>query len=334
VKFESGDVTLAGTLSLPEGDGPHPAVVLISGSGAQNRDEDVFGFKVFRPIADHLTQKGIAVLRYDDRGIGGSSTGTADDTSETFAGDVASAVEYLKTRPDIDPEQIGLLGHSEGGLIAPLVAVQNPDVAFLVLMAPPGIRGRELLIEQARLVTQSGGATDAVAEEAAQKQADLMDAIMTGEGLEEVEAEIRTQTEEAVAQMTDEQRKALGDVDEWLNNAVEQQVAALGSPWIRFFVSYDPAPVLEKVTAPVLALFGGKDVQVAAESNAAGLEAALEAGGNADVTVQTFPEANHLFQAATTGSPNEYATLEREFVPGFLDTISDTILARVELPAQ
>jgi uncharacterized protein len=339
VKFKSGDVTLAGTLTLPEGPGPHPAVVLISGSGPENRDEEIFGFKIFRLIADALTRKGIAVLRYDDRGVGGSSAGTADDTSETFAKDVASAVDYLKTRPDIDPKQIGLFGHSEGGAIAPMVAtqasaVQKSDMAFLVLMAPPGVSGRDVILEQVKLIAKANGATDAEVEQLGQEEAVALDAVMTGNGLDAVRADLRKQTEDLWNQMTDEQHKALGDKDQWVNNAVEQQLAALQSPWIKFFLAYDPAPTLQKVKAPVLALFGGKDVQVAAASNSAGLEAALKAGGNPDVTVKTFPDANHLFQAAATGSPNEYAVLPKEFVPGFLDTISEWILAHVKLPAQ
>ena len=182
VKFQNGTITLAGTLTLPATKGPYPAVVLISGSGAQNRDEDIFGFKIFRVIADHLTRKGIAVLRYDDRGVGGSSAGTPQDTSETYAGDVAAAVQFLKARADIDAKQIGLLGHSEGGIIAPMVATRSQDVAFIILMSGPGTTGRQVLVDQGTLIAKASGASAADIEKQNALQKKLLDAAVTGQG--------------------------------------------------------------------------------------------------------------------------------------------------------
>jgi pimeloyl-ACP methyl ester carboxylesterase len=328
VKFANGDITLAGTLTLPQGTGTYPAVVLISGSGPENRDEEIFGFKIFRVLADHLTRNGIAVLRYDDRGVGGSSAGTDADTSETYVGDVAAAVRYLKGRPDIDPKQIGLLGHSEGGIIAPMVAVRSPDVSFIILMSGPGTPGSRIIEEQARLINQASGLSPAEVKAKDELEKRVIDAALTGQGWDAVRADLLAEFKKAAAAMPESQRKALGDTDTWAAKSVDAQIAALQSPWMQFFLAHDPAPVLEKVNVPVLALFGGLDLQVPAEENRAAIVKALEKGGNQDVSVKVFPDANHLYQMAVTGSPTEYATLKPEFVPGFLETISDWILAR------
>ena len=330
VAFKNGDITLAGTLTLPEGAGPHPAVVLISGSGSQNRDEEIFGFKPFAILADHLTKQGIAVLRYDDRGIGGSTTGTADDTSETYASDVQAAVDYLKGRSEIATSQIGLVGHSEGGIIGPIVATQGKDIAFLVLLGSTGVPGKELLPAQVGAIALASGATEAETKAAVALEERVIAAVLTGEGMDEVKAELVEQYRDAAAEMTEEQRKALGDVDQWANQVVQAQLDQMAIPWMTFFLTHDPAVTLEKVDVPVLALFGGKDAQVPAEMNETAMKAALAKGGNTDVMTKVFPEANHLFQAAGTGSPSEYTELEPEFLPGFLDTISAWILARVK----
>jgi uncharacterized protein len=327
VTFKNGDVTLGGTLTLPPGNGPVPAVVLISGSGAQNRDEEIFGFKIFRVLADALTRKGIAVLRYDDRGIGASSAGGAADTSETFAGDVVAAVQYLKGRPEIDPKHIGLLGHSEGGIIAPLVAVRSPDVSFIILMSGPGVPGSRIIEEQARLINEASGLSPAEVKAKDDLEKRVIDAALTGQGWDAVRADLLAEFKKAAAAMPESQRKALGDIATWAAKSVDAQIAGLQGPWMQFFLSHDPAPVLEKVTVPVLALFGGKDLQVPAEENRDAVAKALEQGGNHDVTVKLFPDANHLYQKAVTGSPTEYASLPPEFIPGFLDTIGDWILA-------
>lgn len=325
VTFANGEYTLAGTLSIPQGSGPHPAVILISGSGAQNRDEEVFGFRPFAILADALANKGIAVLRYDDRGVGGSTMGGADDTSETFAGDVSAAFEYLKTRKEIDPKQIGLLGHSEGGVIAPMVAVEETDVAFVVLLAGTGVPGKDVLIEQAEAVLRASGADEGTVEHKMELQRRVIDAVVTGQGLDSLRADFVQEFKSAAEQMPEDQRKQLGDIDEWAEKNVTAQIAAMQGAWMQFFLTHDPAPVLEKVDAPVLALFGGKDVQVVAATNEPAMKAALVKGGNKDATTKVFPDANHLFQAAQTGGPEEYASLPPEFDPAVLDTITGWI---------
>lgn len=330
VTFKNGQYTLAGTLSLPKGAGPHPAVVLISGSGQQNRDEEIFGFKPFAILADALAKQGIAVLRYDDRGIGGSTTGTIDDTSETYAADVESAYSYLKTRSEIDPKKIGLLGHSEGGIIAPMVAVDKGDVAFLVLLGGPGTPGNQVLEEQVAAIAKAGGADQATVDQQVALQKQILDAIVSGKGVEELQADLIQQTRAAVEKLPDTQRQALGDLDKWSEQTVKGQFAALQSPWMKFFLTHDPAPVLEKVKSPVLALFGGKDTQVIAATNEPAVKAALLKGGNQNVTTKVFADANHLFQAAQTGSPNEYTTLKPDFAPGVVDTITAWVVSQTK----
>ncbi|MGQ9677304.1 MAG: alpha/beta hydrolase family protein [Chloroflexota bacterium] len=329
VTFKNGDVTLGGTLSVPHVGGPFPAVVLISGSGQQNRDEEVFGFKPFALIADHFTRNSIAVLRYDDRGIGASTGDTANATSADLAGDVLAAVELLKSRADINPKQIGLLGHSEGGMIAPMVANSSSDVAFIILLAGPGVRGDLLLERQNVDVLKASGASQAEIDANAALQKRAIEVMRTGSGQAELEAELRTQIRKHIEAMPEDQRKALGDIDRAVEDGVRNQMEALLSPWLKFFVTYDPAPALEKVQVPVLAIFGGKDMQVAAEPNEQAMRAALERGQNARATFKTYPNANHLFQPANTGSPNEYATL-KEFVPGFLDDTVEWIRDMLE----
>lgn len=325
VTFKNGEVNLAGTLTLPQSGGPFPAVVLISGSGQQDRNEEVMGFPAFRLIADHLTRSGIAVLRYDDRGIGGSTGDVANATSEDFATDVIAAVTLLKSRTDINPKQIGLLGHSEGGIIAPMVASRAPqDIAFVIMLAGPGLPGDAVLLQQVGDILAAQGATQSEIDQARADQKRLMEVIRTGQGLAELQAEWLKKVQEQIAALPDEQKKALGDLDKAAQDAVAMQTAQATNPWIKFFITYDPVPALEQLQVPVLALFGGKDVQVKAEPNAQAVQAALEKGKNGRGTVKTYPGANHLFQPAKSGSIAEYRQL-KEFVPGLLDDITQWI---------
>ncbi len=329
VRFKSGDlVTLAGTLTLPPSGGPFAAVVLITGSGPQNRDEEIFGFKPFKILADHLTRSGIAVLRYDDRGVGASTGSPVQATSEDFAGDAAAAVAYLKTRREIDPARIGLLGHSEGGIIAPMVAARKGGIAFVVMMSGIGVAGEQTLLEQAELIGRAGGSSDADLAQEREIQKKIFAAVRTGKGWDDARAAAKKAALDQIARMPEARRKTIPDPDRYADMMIEGKLAMARSPWFKFFLDYDPAPTLEKVRCPVLALLGEKDLQVPAEPNRKAIVAALAKGGNTDVTVKVFPGANHLYQAATTGGVSEYATLKKEFVPGFLDTISSWILEK------
>jgi len=320
-------VKLAGTLTVPQGVGPHPAAILISGSGAQDRDESVFGHRPFLVLADHLTRKGIAVLRLDDRGVGGSTGDLRASTSKDLAEDVKCAMDALKARSEVDPARIGLIGHSEGGIVAPMVAAARRDVAFIVLLAGTGLPGEQILYLQAAAMARAGGASEA---DIAKGRAinERIYAIARGQGsAEEVAERVRAILKQTVASMTAAEKRALGpSEDAW----IEAQIRAVTSPWFRFFLTHDPRPDLRAVRCPVLALFGEKDMQVPAKENATEAEAALKAGGNPDATVKIVPGVNHLFQAASTGLPTEYGLIEETISPSVLQTISDWILARAK----
>jgi len=324
VTFINGEFRFAGTLTLPDSSGPVPAVVMITGSGPQNRDEELFGFKPFRVIADHLTRAGIAVLRYDDRGVGGSTGNIQDATSADFATDVLAAVRFLKQRSDIDAARIGVIGHSEGGIVGPMVA-QSGELAFVVILAGSSMRGSEILFDQGERILRAGGASEEQLQTQRAMQEQLFQAIRSGEGWDEVKINMTAQIRAAVEQMPAEQRAAIADVDEYINTQVEAQISGSQTPWFRYLLDYDPAPALEALTVPTLAIFGELDLQVPPESNVPGMERALKAGGQEKYRIVVLPSANHLFQKATTGSPAEYATLDKAFVPELLPLITDWI---------
>ncbi|MEZ4414324.1 MAG: alpha/beta fold hydrolase [Gemmatimonadota bacterium] len=320
----SPEVTLAGTLTLPEGNGPFPAVVLISGSGPQNRNEELMGHRPFLVLADHFTRRGIAVLRYDDRGVGESTGAFGTATSLDFADDALAAVRYLSSRTEIDAARIGLVGHSEGGLIAPIVAADHDSVAFVVMMAGPGIPGSEILELQTGLILKAGGASSADvrrAVEATRELNELIAASRDGQGLEE---RVRQRLEQRAAALSESERQAAGVTPE----SLRAQAAQVTSPWFRFFLAYDPVPTLRRVQVPVLAINGSKDLQVPPRENLEAIGRALAAGGNADVSTEELPGLNHLFQTAGTGAPSEYAQIEETIAPVALDRMTRWILDR------
>jgi hypothetical protein len=312
-------IKLAGTLTLPKKGEKFPAVVLISGSGPQNRDEEVFGHKPFLVLADHLTHNGIAVLRFDDRGVNQSEGDHSTATSADFATDVESAVAYLKTRSEIDLKKIGLMGHSEGGLIAPMVAANDKSIAFIVLLAGPGMRGKELLPLQTALITKAQGAPDEAVASATKINSALFAMINT------------TDTREALNNKIINYIKSEIDPnelpEEFKNNELlKAQIDQLTSPWMRYFLNYDPLPALAKVTCPVLALNGEKDLQVPPKENLSNIEKTLKGAGNNKVTAIEFKGLNHLFQECETGSPTEYGNIEQTISEKALTTISNWIV--------
>ena len=303
-------IKLAGTLTFPASGGPFPAALLITGSGAQNRNEEIMGHKPFLVLADSLTRRGIAVLRVDDRGVGGSSAGPPTATSLSFAQDVLAGESYLKSRPEINPNRIGLIGHSEGGIIAPMVAAQSPDVAFIVLMAGTGVKGEEVLTEQGKLVMRANGASEELIQENSKVQKMLFDVIKS------------TSDSEAAEKQT---RESLATVNPIIRDAALAQLKMALSPWMRYFVTYDPQPALEKVKCPVLAINGEKDLQVPPGQNLPAIEKALRAGGNKDFKTIELPGLNHLFQTCKTGSIAEYSQIDETISPVALDLISSWI---------
>jgi hypothetical protein len=314
-------VTIAGTLTLPRRTGPFPCALLISGSGPEDRDEAVFGHRPFLVLSDHLTRAGIAVLRVDDRGVGGSTGSFARATSEDFAGDALAAIEFLSTRREIDHRRIGLIGHSEGGLIAPMVAVRTPAVAFMVLMAGPGVPGDSVLMLQTVAIRRSMGAEPSAAEQVVSRR--LYDRIRAADSLGALRGArelVRLQLEAVPA----EQRAALGDPDSTAIGVLRR----LYTPWMRFFIAFDPRPTLHRVKCPVLAINGERDIQVLPKENLAAIDAAFAAGGLRDHTVKQLPGLNHLFQACRLCTFTEYAQLEETMSPAALEEISDWILSR------
>ncbi len=328
VTFNDAGISFAGTLTVPREAGPHPAVVMITGSGPQNRDEELFGFKPFRIIADHLTRNGIAVLRYDDRGVGGSTGSVSLATTEDFAGDVLSAVSFLRERPDIDAARIGLIGHSEGAIVAPLAASRSDDVAFVVLLAGTAVTGEEILYAQGELIARAGGATDEEIERQQEIQRRSFEVVRADSGWDELAAAFRNQAAESVEEMSEQEKSAIRDLDVFVDTRAKAAIQSLRSPWFRHFLDYDPTPALERVRVPVLAVFGELDLQVPPSPNQERMAKALAVADNDDVTIRVLPKTNHLFLKTETGNPSEYPTMKKEFVEGFLDTISQWIRAR------
>ena len=319
-------VKLAGTLTLPAGEGKFPAVILITGSGAQDRDETVFGHKPFLVLADYLTRRGVAVLRVDDRGIGGSDAGSNNATSENFAGDVLAGIEFLKTRREIDAKKIGLIGHSEGGMIAPMVAARSRDVAFIVLMAGLGQTGEDVLYTQTALMQKVQGASEFT-------RAETLKAMKTAFTIAKSEKDDKIAVERINAALA-KQKSGLSETQQKEFDAIEKliksQASMYVSSWFRYFLVFDPQTVLKKVKIPVLALNGENDLQVASKENLDLIAAALKKGGNKDATTLAFPKLNHLFQTSETGLPTEYGTIEETIAPKVLETIADWILKRTK----
>lgn len=306
---------LAGTFTIPENAENCPAVILISGSGAQDRDETIFEHKPFMVIADYLTRNGIAVLRIDDRGVGGSEGNIREATSEDFAGDVLAGVEFLKSRSEIDSEKIGLIGHSEGGLIAPIAATTSSDIAFFIMMAGPGINGEQILYEQNDLSLKAAGMSEEIITRNRQLQKTIFNIILTEkDSIKQLDRLQRTYSNGMYPMLKEEQKKA-----------IDQRIKAVNTPWFKYFLTYNPQPTLEKVNCPVLALNGSKDVQVPATSNLEAIKKAITGGGNPNIKTMEFENLNHLFQNCETGAISEYAQIEETIDPKVLEIIKDWI---------
>ncbi len=318
-----GGITLAGTFTAPNGTGPFPAVFLITGSGGEDRDENVFGHKLFLVLSDHLTRNGIAVLRVDDRGVGNSTGTQVGATTEDFAQDAESAVAYLKTRKEVNAKQIGLIGHSEGGIIAPIVASRSKDVAFIVMMAGPGVHADDMIVRQLSDLARANGTPDVGVQHVAAAARRICQIAMSTTD----RALMRTQADV----VADSLAAQLIAMDPTRSEMISQQshgiVNLILDPWFRYLLTLKPEETLRKVKQPVLAINGSLDLQVSAKENLPAIKKALEEGGNKDVTVMELPGLNHPFQTAKTGSPMEYATIEETMSPVALKTISDWIVA-------
>ncbi len=314
------DCILAGTLTLPEGAPPYPCVVLLSGSGLQDRDEYVMGFMVFAELAEILDSAGFAVLRCDDRGTGGSTGGMESFSDSVLLYDAGLMLDHVLDDARIAPGRIGLLGHSEGSNTAfRLAAERSGDVAFVVSMAGPAVPGYELIPSQMKVILAMQGFTPEDIEEKLQAQYMIMDAVLAGDSVL-IDSVLREQTRMDLANLPEEAVQSLGDIDSYIDQVVESTVASTMSPWFRTFLIHDPAADMERVRVPVLCLLGELDVQVIPDTNLGPMEDAL--ADNPAHSIVVLENANHLFQEALTGGVEEYAVLDPEFVEGFADTLT------------
>lgn len=328
VVFENtkANVSLSGTLTLPKINGVFPVVILITGSGPQNRNEELLGHKPFLIISDYLTRNGIGVLRYDDRGIGQSTGDFKTATSADFATDVESAIAYLKTRIEIKKNKIGLIGHSEGGLIAPIVASKSKDVNFIVLLAGIGIQGDKLLLLQQELIAKANGVSAAEIEKTIQNNGEIFKMIKESNDNQKLKTDL-TILINALLKNEPNTEIPNGITKE---EFISEQVNQISSPWMQYFIKFNPATILENVKCAVLAVNGSKDLQVPPKENLTAITNALKKGGNKKVTTKVFPNLNHLFQECETGLPSEYGKIEQTFSPIVLRHITKWILNEVK----
>ena len=330
IENQQAGLTLAGTLTIPRGAGPHPAAILLSGSGPQDRNEAIMGHRPFLVLADHLTRQGIAVLRFDDRGVGQSTGQFSQATHEDFVEDALAALAFLRRRPEVDARRIGFIGHSEGGITAPIAALRAPDVAFLVLLAGVGVPTDQLLERQSTDILRQLGTTQEIIDRSTRQQQEVFGLIKEGRSDEEVRARVRTIAAEQIKELTEEQQRALGITEA----TIEGQTKTVLSPWFKKLLVYDPRPTLKQVRCPVLAINGDKDIQVAAGDNLRAIREALAAGGNTRVVTRELPGLNHLFQPCQTGAVAEYGQIEVTFAPEALTTSSDWLLELWKEPSQ
>jgi pimeloyl-ACP methyl ester carboxylesterase len=325
---QADGVTLAGTLTLPEGQGPFPAVLLITGSGPQDRDESILGHKPFLVLADALTRRGIAVLRVDDRGFGRSTGNLATATTDDFADDVQGGVAFLRGRSEIDRKAIGLLGHSEGGIIAPIVAARAPgEVAFIVLLAGTGLPGAEIIRVQGIDTLKAAGADESTIALQRKAIAAILPIVMAETDPEALKAKLQAAMKPLIEELPEKDRKAMADAV-----SADALAGRLDNPWMRHFLAFDPRPTLARVKCSVLALNGELDTQVAYRPNLDEIARALKQGGNDQVTTRSFPKLNHLFQTCQTGAVSEYARIEETIAPEVLTVIGDWIKERTGPP--
>ena len=297
--------TLVGTLTIPKGEGQFPAMVLVSGSGQQNRDEELMNHRPFWVIADYCALHGIAVLRYDDRGIGGSTGEVENATSLDFSYDAEAAFDYLRNRKEINASKVGILGHSEGGVINFMVSARRPEVAFLVSLAGPSVNGIEVLKEQQAAILRASGMSEEAVQFSGNANAQLFDIIEASSSREEADSLMRQLV------------KGWGYNEE----LTEQTVSQMTMPWMYYFLKYDPTEAIVKTNCPALLLNGSKDLQVIASQNLPGYEKIIADYGKTNLTLRDLPDLNHLFQHCEIGSPNEYFTIEETISPEVLEMI-------------
>jgi uncharacterized protein len=316
-------ITYGATISIPQGNGPFPAALLLTGSGQQNRDEEILGHKPFAVIADHLTRKGFIVLRVDDRGMGQTTGDVLSATTRDFANDALVSLNYLLNRKEVDKSKVGLIGHSEGGMIAQIIAAERKDLKFVIMLAAPGEKIQKLMNDQnAAILAKAGLPADYISAYLGLYN-DIIATVLATDNATAIEkikaivdawiAKTPAHIVAATTRITDDKSKT---------SFVNQFVAQLGNPWFRYFLSYDPNPYITQISAKVLAVNGNNDIQVLSKQNLAGIESALKAGGSKNYEIKEFPGLNHLFQECKKCTVAEYGELEQTVSPALLDYIS------------
>ena len=325
-------ITLTGTITIPRLKGAdksagYPAVVMVSGSGPQDRNETIGKHKPFEVIAHFLAENGIASLRYDDRGVGESTGNFLIATTEDFAKDAVAVWKHAKTLPNIDPDRLGLLGHSEGGMIGPMAASWEPGIAFLILLAPPGITGSDLLSSQIDRMSELLGMSEENRISTMGLQQELQ---RIASGYVADESSMKLAIRSAINKNWDGLKQLalaqdpLSDMDEIKKNltkSIEQQFQQLRMPWYRFFLGYDPSTNWMLIRCPTLAIWGSNDVQVLPEINQAKIQKAVARNVELDSTLEILPGLNHLFQTSKTGLPDEYEQINETISPKALNII-------------
>lgn len=334
VEYDNADNTLhyGATITIPKGKGSFPALLLITGSGAQNRDEEIMEHKPFAIIADHLTKKGYIVLRVDDRGTGKTSGDFAKATSADFAKDVNTSLNYLKKRKEVDQKHVGMIGHSEGGMIAPMVAAQRNDINFIIMLAGPGEKISKLMEDQNAAIMLSSGMPKDVVESFIKLYHKIIPAVVEAKNIEEAKINLYKELESwkkitpkntivATTGITDESKQ---------NQFINIFAASLSTPWFKYFLQFDPQPYIKRLHCRVLALNGDKDLQVISKPNLAAIKAALAKSKSPGYAVKEMPGLNHLFQHCKKCTVNEYGELEETFSAEVLKIMSDWLLNAVK----
>lgn len=316
---KTAGIQLAGTLTLPQGKGPFPAIVLVSGSGPQERDETILGHKPFLVLSDYFSRNGYAVLRYDDRGVAHSGGTFEGATTADFTTDALAAVHYLQTRKDVNKKKIGIMGHSEGGMVATKLAASQKDLAFIVMLAGPGMRGDKILLQQQEIIAKGSGVPDSTIRQSLNSNKNIYDIINAGDK----DPKVREQKLKRYLNNEFKEGRLPHEPGTEKDSVINTYLQAISAPWMTYFIQYDPQPDLVKIKIPVLALIGAKDHQVLPEFNIPALKSAFAKGKNQKATVLELEGLNHLFQEAQTGMPQEYSSIEQTFAPSAMKTILD-----------